>query len=423
MHCITDHMTVSTFLVERNVIDESPPYQRQGAIWSTEKRQLFVDSILNNFDVPKIYLHDLRGHDPVVKFAVIDGKQRLDDIWGFLNGSFPLADDFIATDTQGRPPIKGGSYFKDTDTIWQDIFKGKSLDVVLVQNADEEDVEDLFSRLNNGEPLNAAEKRNAMGGKMCALIRDVAAKAFFSTLPFDNKRYQHYELAVKLLLIEHAESATGAFFSDLKKRYLDRLVTENKSISDASAQGLIKRVDAQLALVGRVFGKGDPLLARQAYAPLYYLWIKLMNREYAHPKLYTWLHDFLESFQATRTANLQEPEDDRDPTLLDFDRLMQQGTNDLGSLESRVGILRRYFLQDYPDVRIRDKTRAFTEEERFAIWILGGKQCAECGAPLHDLADMHADHHVQWAHGGETSLANGRSLCSSCNVKLAKAVE
>ena len=80
MHCITDHMTVSTFLVERNVIDESPPYQRQGAIWSTEKRQLFVDSILNNFDVPKIYLHDLRGHDPVVKFAVIDGKQRLDAI-------------------------------------------------------------------------------------------------------------------------------------------------------------------------------------------------------------------------------------------------------------------------------------------------------------------------------------------------------
>ena len=71
-------------------------------------------------------------------------------------------------------------------------FKGQKLSVVLIQKASEEDIEELFSRLNNGEPLNAAEKRNAMGGDMCVLIRDVAKHDFFKKhLSVSNKRYQH----------------------------------------------------------------------------------------------------------------------------------------------------------------------------------------------------------------------------------------
>jgi hypothetical protein len=414
-------MTISTFLVERNVINEKPPYQRQGAIWSLEKRQLFIDSVFNHYDVPKIYLHDLRGHDPIYKYAIVDGKQRLDAIWGFLTSTFPLADDFKAIDTQGRPPLLGGSYFKDLHPDWQDLFKGRALDVVLVQNAEEEDIEELFSRLNNGEPLNAAEKRNAMGGRMCTLIREVAEKPFFEYLPYGNNRYQHLELAAKLLLLEQTEAAGGPALADLKKKFLDKLVADNKSLPDASAQGLSKRLDSQLGLMTRIFDKKDPLLAKQAYPPLYYIWTKLMNKEYAHKSLYSWLHKFLEDFQAERTANLEKPEDDRDPALLEFDRLMQQGTNDIGSLETRVSILRRYFLQSYPEVSIRDRNRAFSDEERFAIWILGGKQCAECKKEL-DLADMHADHELQWAFGGETTLKNARSLCASCNLKLAQQV-
>ena len=41
----------------RGDIDMSPSYQRQGAIWSTYKQQLLIDSLINGFDVPKIYLH------------------------------------------------------------------------------------------------------------------------------------------------------------------------------------------------------------------------------------------------------------------------------------------------------------------------------------------------------------------------------
>jgi len=35
---------------------------------------------------------------------------------------------------------------------------------------------------------------------------------------------------------------------------------------------------------------------------------------------------------------------------------------------------------------------------------------------------MDADHRVQWAHGGATTLANARALCKKCNKALANGV-
>lgn len=421
MKCVSQPFTVAKLWVERNVIDESPPYQRESGLWSDERQRLFIDSVFNDLDVPKIYFHDIRGKHPTRHYAVIDGKQRLFTIWRFMEGKLRLSEDFQLTDDLGHAPAPSGALlFADLSSDWQEIFKSKSLDIVLVQDAEEEDIEELFSRLNNGEPLNAAEKRNAMGGRMCELIRDVAKNDFFAERTcITNKRYQHYELAAKILLIEKTEQNGGTIFCDLKKRYLDQLVEDNKLLPTASTKGLETRAREGLMLMKRVFDKSDPLLTKQAYVPLYYMWVKLMEREYAHQALYGRMKTFLEKFTAERQKNLFLPEDQRDSVLIEFGRLMQQGTNDLGSLEQRVGILRRYYLQEYPDVQIRDPKRSFSEEERLAIWILGGKKCAECNRPLPDPTAMEADHKQQWARGGPTTLENGRSLCEDCNVRLA----
>ena len=70
-------------------IDNQPSYQRQSELWNLEKKQLLIDSILNGYDIPKIYLHKfnkpkkIRGIE--MQYAIIDGRQRLETIWGFLN--------------------------------------------------------------------------------------------------------------------------------------------------------------------------------------------------------------------------------------------------------------------------------------------------------------------------------------------------
>jgi len=417
MHCTSVQKSIGTFLTERNVINDSPTYQRESGVWSSEKQQLFLDSLFNGYDVPKLYLHDLRGSDPRHDYAIIDGKQRLSTIWRFLDGGVSLASDFdLFSSQRGQEAPSPGSRYRELTNYWQEFFKNRSLDVVLVQNADEEDIEDLFSRLNNGEPLNAAEKRNAVGGDMCALIRDIASHQFFrSKLGFSNRRYQHYEASAKLLLIESNVEAGGDIFADLKKRYLDKLVQDHRHLERAARDNLRSRVEMQLRAMGRVFVRSDPLLTKQAYAPVYYLFVKVMEREYAHRSLFPRLKAFLPTFNVRRQQNLLLPEDQRDPVLVDFGRLMQQGTNDRSSLQQRVSVLRRYFLEEYPDTALRDPRRAFSQEERLALYTLSHRRCTGCGTDLRELEEMQADHHLRWSHGGPTTLANARALCATCN--------
>jgi hypothetical protein len=77
------------------------------------------------------------------------------------------------------------------------------------------------------------------------------------------------------------------------------------------------------------------------------LFIKTITRESGPAKLLTFIHTFLESFQARRQKNLLLDEDTTDPLLIEFGRLMQQGTNDLQSLKTRFSILKRYFLLNF----------------------------------------------------------------------------
>ena len=84
---------------ERSFINVSPDYQRDGDVWTLEKKQLLIDSIMNDYDIPKLYFHAL---SPTQKekeglkfdFAIIDGRQRIETIWKFIDGDFALADDF-----------------------------------------------------------------------------------------------------------------------------------------------------------------------------------------------------------------------------------------------------------------------------------------------------------------------------------------
>ena len=347
MRCVPAHyFTVAKALAWRSAIDDRPPYQRESAIWSLDKQQLFIDSLVNGYDVPKIYLHDLRGKRPTKVYAIVDGKQRLTAIWDFLGDSFPLAPDF-RVERRNMPDLppdalapRAGQRFSEFDCHWTEVLRQTFLSVVLIRHATVDDIEDLFSRLNNGEPLNAAEKRNAMGGDMAKLIRTVARRPFFTArLHFTNARHHHYELATRLLLVEQACAADAEGLPDLRSAALDAFVRSNRRLPTAARTDLTARLDEGLAVLSEVFRPSDPLLASPSNAFLYYLFVRSVvgdERATADPSA---VRDFLERFQHARVAALDLPEAERDATLVEFSGLMQHGTNDVRNIRRRLEIL------------------------------------------------------------------------------------
>ena len=127
-------------------------YQRPSKAWPVEKQQLLIDSMINGFDVPKIYMRKfappLRIDGEWYDFAMIDGKQRLKAIIDFRHGTFPLADDFIF---MSYPEDRvAGKYYHELARFPYVVhaFRSFKLDIVEIKTNDLNSIEELFARLD-----------------------------------------------------------------------------------------------------------------------------------------------------------------------------------------------------------------------------------------------------------------------------------
>ena len=329
--------TILYLYSDREHIQIDPEYQRMGDIWTTEKRQLLIDSILNGFDIPKIYLHKhsppRTGGEVPIKYSIIDGRQRLEAIWKFIDGDYSLADDFCFIDDESNPV--GALTYSELGKKFPERkikFDAYRLSVVGIETDDLDTIEDMFSRLNEAVPLNAPEKRNAFGGPLPAIIRAIAKQEFFvRNLPFPNRRYRHYDLAVKFLLLERRDALV-----DTKKVYLDRFVKEYPD--KQKLKKIRERTQRTLSAMSEVFTERDPLLRSVGSVVLYYYLFRVALQE-------NWTDEItrsaLDNFEQQRVENRKTAQKDlgeADYDLLEFDNYIQ-APNDAYALKIRFTIL------------------------------------------------------------------------------------
>ena len=334
----------------RKEIDMDPIYQRQSGVWAMPKRQLLIDSILNGFDLPKIYLH--KYSEPVRKdgvrtqYAMVDGKQRLNSILDFMDNKFALADDFVLL---REPSAKlHGLTFNELSESYPEVialFVSTAMPIFIIKTSDIEYIEEMFSRMNDGVPLNAPEKRNAFGGPAPKAVQDIAAVDFFTAkLPFSDTRYRHRDLAAKFFLWEDDWSSgdTGAV-KDVKKRQLDDLF---RNLRTAKEQGIVRaniardRAIDRLEAMSTIFIDDDPLLQSVGMVSVYY--ILMQDRQLNSDKFPT--RDHLKIFEERRRKDIAV-EDDKltrgHVALLEFNRLAQS-PNDNSALVYRFNLIDVY---------------------------------------------------------------------------------
>lgn len=338
------HATILRIYSEKDEIIVDPEYQRNGGVWTPEKKQLLIDSILNNYDIPKIYFYqfDREEKNKLGKsFSVIDGRQRLETIWGFIEGRFCLAKDFEYLD---NPQISlAGLSYDDLGKEYPKIkikFDSFVLPIVGVQTDDIDLIEDMFSRLNEAVPLNSAEKRNAFGGDMVKAIRELSEhNIFVRKVRFRNNRYQHYEVAARFLLVEISKLEHDKLI-DTKKVYLDSMAKHYRFGHSNIVQKVKDTVEHFLNKMNSCFTESDNLLRAQGSMVLYYLLFKWSEEE-AIPILRSKLLEFEEKVKNNRIS-AENNYEEADYDLLEYDRLSQHGTNDVSNIKERLRILKEF---------------------------------------------------------------------------------
>jgi len=339
-----NHSGIARVSFDRNAIDVSPEYQRNGDVWTLEKKQYLIDSILNNFDLPKLYFHNIANISSGKnrkRYAVIDGRQRLEAIWGFIDGSFPLSRDFKyfkdpSIDAAGMNYVELAENHPNLKLI----FDTYNLPITIVETDDIDLIDDMFLRLNEAVPLNAAEKRNAIRGPMVTSINNLAKHEFFTKkVRIGNRRFQHKEVSVRLLFLIHCLKSNGRII-DTKKAYLDNFVREFKKKGKNSAKSILNETTTILDSMTTAFTDGDVLLNSQSAIPIYFLLFRdALNRKKTIGR------KKLIEFRKAVSDNKRLAEEniaDANFELLEFDRLSQQGTNDAVSIRERTSILKEF---------------------------------------------------------------------------------
>jgi hypothetical protein len=213
----TNEWTVRMLTDLRERIDTESEYQR-GQVWSVAQKRLLIDSLLRGYDIPKIYLRKLpEGVSRL--YEVVDGKQRLTAIWAFLGNEFRLSRD---VEIEGIGQL-GRKTWSELSAAAQDRLQFATITVSQLEEATSDEVAELFLRLQKGEPLRAAEKRNAILGP----VRDFVAN-HLSTLPvfphlgIPNRRFTWHELAAIALLLTIHDGPTTLKGADLTDLYEDQ---------------------------------------------------------------------------------------------------------------------------------------------------------------------------------------------------------
>ena len=168
---------ISWFLdqYQRNQLNLDPAYQRR-SVWSPRDKKFFVDTILNNYPAPPVFLHKTMDDEGHATYHVVDGKQRLQTIIEFTKDRVRIPDDFVDRNLQKKR-------WKDLSKETRQRFWNYEVIVEMIPNVEEAQIRSTFDRINrNSRRLTPQELRHAKyEGWFIQFVEREAEKAEWKT--------------------------------------------------------------------------------------------------------------------------------------------------------------------------------------------------------------------------------------------------
>ena len=384
-------------------IDTNPDFQRP-AVWSRGQKQLLIDTILRGYDIPKLYWRKVSKSPE--KYEVVDGQQRLRAIFEFHGGEFNLPKDADEIDGEPVAKLTYGELPEDLRLR----FDNYALDVIVLSDTSEDEVREMFLRLQNGTTLKAQEKRNAMPGNMRNFVKELAKHVFFSRVAFSDSRFSHDLVAAQMTAIELNGGPCHVRNANLNAMYESQVEFEPNGVK-------AKKIRRVLDFLAQAFPEKTPELERYSVISLYTL-VSHCLEKYAMSERHRSLREWFIAFEASRAAQSNLSADECDAELLAYKERTSHSTDAQDSIQWRHELLLRKFFEAVPDIEQKDKQRLFTHEQRLAIFRRDGGICQvrhKCEGTKCEWDAWEADHNVPWSQGGKTTVDNGQVACPACN--------
>jgi hypothetical protein len=346
MNRTINFQTISWFwdLHTRKLIELDPPYQRR-SVWNQDYKDYFIDTVLNGYPAPAIFIYQEITPEGVSKISIVDGKQRLSTLFEFANNEFPVYENATISRLRGK-------YFKDLDVDDKQNFWKYQFAIEYLPSSDEKIIGNIFDRINrNVIKLTCQELRHAkFNGVFITAVEDLTIWMFeylggnFPTIDQRTKKQmKDVEMVAQLLLF--LEEGVRAYSQEyLDKSFSDRDIDwEYEENIKAEFRYTVESIKTILEL-SQDINLSKTRLKNQADFYSLFGAIAELNRENElniTKEIGERIKSFLEVVEDKELRNVSRDSlDDYHRNALDYYKAVKQSFTDSGARKTRIGIMK-----------------------------------------------------------------------------------
>ncbi len=396
-------------LFKKDMIIINEEYQRSN-IWSSRQQVELIQSINSSYSIGVLVLFINKDG----KYEILDGQQRLLTIKKYLDDDPELE----LEDTKIKKYTELGTQEKNLfDAYCVYYLKLKSF----AEETREEDITQTFLRLQEGTPLNKAEKINAYRGAFKDTFRELRDTHLIFHLLGEDGRFRFRLLAAELLLLELKGDFKHGIFPALDlDTFKENLEKYKNNVDPAKVTFLKGNLDIlRLSLNNLITGiKIRDLIS--FYLLVSYLRKTKAGNQNFNNELRAFAENFLSALHSFSVYDSSPPKAwPLSKRLFKRYRSYKEEGRKGTSAESIVFRF-KFILQEYerqfPIVH-KDSKRLFDLEQRRDLFFRQKGLCTYCRKPLM-FKEGSADHVIAYGAGGSTDTANGQLLHKKCHEKL-----
>lgn len=190
---------------------------QRGYVWDVKRKSLLIESMIIGYPIPAFYAR--RDENKV--FDMLDGKQRSSAITEYLNNEYALTG--VSEELEGK-------LFSELPEETQDDIISYSLTVYYFEDITEDEVNEMFYRLNNGKPLTAIELTRVKA-KSFDKIRELSGHEIFTDALKESQinKYTHEDIVIKALVMLNVHEPS------LKNDFIRPYIIETEITDDQAA--------------------------------------------------------------------------------------------------------------------------------------------------------------------------------------------
>lgn len=274
--------------IAKNKYDFNHPLQRQSGQWNKLSMSKLIDSAIRLYPIYPALVVD-NGDDT---YGVIDGKQRLTIFTSYANNEFALHKSLSPVDIDGVEYEIAGKKFDKLDEEVKERFKAREFQLYIMTNATENDIREIFARINSSKGLTNTQKRTVVENEELAkVVFELKSHPVFTklTTPTQRKKDEDKDIVRQVLMLSEMsnEYDFGSFRNEDINKFIERY---NGNIN----YGKVETIKEAMTALDTAF---ETISVNKVTVPiLLYGYYRIVKDKKGMQKWNDWVKNFIETY-------------------------------------------------------------------------------------------------------------------------------